>query len=467
MQARHVRLMVSMLVVAALLGLSTLAQTTLQARPKAKAFVIRDAALALTMDPTIGSGRLGMLENADVYVVGDQIAAVGQDLVIADKDVEVIDARGKIVMPGFVDTHNHLWQTLIRGCGTDDEIPTWLPGCVYSLAGPTLTREDAYAIVRLGVLDALQTGVTTVLDFSHSFNPEFVRGYIRALDESGMRYVYVYRVRNNPATLEDARTVKRELIDPNPLATLQIGQHPSQALRNDLAAAVRLANELGVDLNVHLLEHFSDRAERPVELLESLGALNARLVVNHVVHPTDEEIQLLAARGVRVTHNPLSNMRLASGVMPIEKFKQAGAKIGLGLDGGANDTSDMFNLMRAAVGLQRAKHLDASAYPTVEDVLWLATMGGAEVLGMQERIGSLTPGKQADLLIIDPATLNFAPRIDWASQLVFNGQPHNVEWVFVAGRPLKAKGKLVGVNERKVVEAAEQVADKVRAIITR
>jgi 5-methylthioadenosine/S-adenosylhomocysteine deaminase len=115
--------------------------------------------------------------------------------------------------------------------------------------------------------------------------------------------------------------------------------------------------------------------------------------------------------------------------------------MGLGLDGGTNDTADMFNNMRAAVGLQRAKSLDASESPTVEEVLRLATMGGAEALDIQDQVGSLTPGKQADVIVIDPRTANFAPQLQPINQIVYNGQPQNVQWVFVAGRPVKSDGK--------------------------
>ena len=136
-------------------------------------------------------------------------------------------------------------------------------------------------------------------------------------------------------------------------------------------------------------------------------------------------------------------MRLASGIIRLPALHQAGVKVGLGLDGGTNDTSDMFNTMRVAVGLQRATSLQASVFPTVSEVLRMATLGGAEVLDMAARIGSLTPGKQADVLILDPGRANFAPRLNWINQLVFNGQPANVDWVFVDGQPLKAGGRVV------------------------
>jgi 5-methylthioadenosine/S-adenosylhomocysteine deaminase len=122
----------------------------------------------------------------------------------------------------------------------------------------------------------------------------------------------------------------------------------------------------------------------------------------------------------------------------------------------------MFNDMRAALGLQRAKSLQAGIFPTVADVLRMATVDGAKLLDMFDRVGSLTPGKKADLIIVDPGSVNFAPRFEWISQVVFNGQPANVLWVFVNGQALKRRGKLVGVDPRAVVEAAQKAADRIR-----
>jgi len=135
--------------------------------------------------------------------------------------------------------------------------------------------------------------------------------------------------------------------------------------------------------------------------------------------------------------------------------------VGLGLDGGTND-SDVFSNMRAAVGLQRAKLLSAATMPSVSGALRMATVDGAKLLDLDAQIGSLTPGKKADLIILNPSAANFAPRFDWISQIVFNGQPANVEWVFVDGRVLKRRGELVGVHPEAIVEAADEVANRIK-----
>lgn len=460
-----------------------------------KNILIHNASLVLTMDPSLGDHTpLGMIENGgDVLLKGNQIVAISPDLV-ATGNVDEIDASGKIVMPGFVDVHDHLWQSIERGCGLDKDVTGWIAECNTPVGRPNtlpspntqapLSQEEVYAAVRLSTVDLVGTGVTTVADFSHSFTPAFAAGNVSALEDSGLRFVFVYRGVNNAATIYDIHQLKSQRIDPNPLATLQLG---SPNNNGDLVAMLSLAEELDTLLHVHLVENIRDRGTDlnseavPITLLKNAClpnghcAFGPRLVAAHAVHLNDGEIADFATAGVRVAHNPASNMRLASGVMRTGDMHAAGIPLGLGLDGGTNDTADMFVNMRDAIGLQRAAHATdpqwsslcqaSTIYPTVVDALRLATLGGAEMLGMQDRIGSLTPGKQADLLIINPSRANFAPRIDWPGQLIFSGRPENVEWVFVAGKALKEHGKLHGVDEAEIVAAAEQVAARARSII--
>jgi 5-methylthioadenosine/S-adenosylhomocysteine deaminase len=447
------------------LGLQTLRESSAAAQGTspltgATAVLVRDAALVITMDPALGEGLLGTVEGADLLWRGDSIAAVGKDLVAPD--ATVLDARGKIVLPGFVDTHNHLWQSLFRGGCSGDDLRGWFTGCNLPLLR-TLDDGDAYNAERLSTLDVISTGVTTVVDWAGNHRLGAARGYVRALNESGLRYVFAY---GQPAPdVDNIARLKRELIDSSPLATFQVSAGAGMPGLDTLRLMHRQARDLGVKLNIHLLQNFTDRDIEHFRSLEEAGALAPNLVVNHAIHLTDEEIAKLAAHDVRVAHNPLSNMRLASGIMRLPELHAAGVKVGLGLDGASNDTSDMFATMRAAVGLQRANSLRADIYPSVPEVLRMATLGGAEVLDMADRIGSLTPGKKADVLVLDPSGVNFAPRWDWISQIVFNAQPDNVEYVFVGGQPLKAAGQFVGVSPADVVRAAEESARRLREVL--
>jgi 5-methylthioadenosine/S-adenosylhomocysteine deaminase len=432
--------------------------------------LIRNAALVLPMDPALGSGLLGKLENAVVLFEGDTIVAVGHNL--SSAGANVVDATGKIVMPGFVETHNHMWQSLVRGCESDEAFNGWADGCTRPLQQTGIVlREDAYAAVRLSTLDVIGTGTTTSVEFSHAPSIEFADGTLDALEDSGMRFVLAYRFRVGREA--HVRDMVQNRINTNPLANVHIGgpvPAPSGAAIADLRASLAMARELGVMLNIHFLETSGDRASNPVGVLQTVGAFDnfhGRLLLDHAIHLTDAELDILAAKDARVAHNPLSNMRLASGIIRLPEMRARGLKVGLGYDGGTNDTSDMFNTMRTAVGLQRAKSLDAKIYPGVEDGLRMATLGGAEVLGMEDKIGSLTPGKKADVIIINPDTVNFAPKVDWLGQLVFNGQPRNVEWVFVNGRALMKKGQYVGVNPEKVTAEAEAAVDRINARLGR
>ena len=428
--------------------------------------LIRNADLVVTMEPRLGDGELGLIPGGDVFIEDDRIAAVGQGL--DGSGARIVDATGKIVLPGFVDVHNHLWQSLIRGCGTSLAVGEWLQTCVFPMSRLNVTAEEAYAVVRLSTLDLLSTGVTTVVDWSHAFSPDFARGNVQALLDSGLRFAFVYLGRVE--RVEDMRAIKRDMIDPNPRASLQIGGvQPTMAAEalHTLRRMVELAGEMHVTLHVHLLEAEYNRQEEPLRALDLAGALGPMLLGAHAVHVTDDEIALLARRGVRLAHCPLSNMRLASGIMRLGAIHAQGLRVGLGLDGGTNDTSDMFNNMRAAVGLQRAVTRNPAVYPTVADALHLATLGGAEVLDMADQIGSLAPGKQADVIVLNPHTLNFAPRFDDVSQVVFNAQPSNVEWVFVDGRVLKERGQLVEVDAEAVIADANRVVRRVRTALLR
>ncbi|QJD31328.1 amidohydrolase family protein [Methylococcus geothermalis] len=368
-------------------------------------------------------------------------------------------------MPGFVDTHDHLWQSIIRGCAADRDLYGWLEACVYPLGRVPFGAQDAYAAVRLATLGLIGTGVTTVLDWSHAFNPGFVEGNLRALRDSGLRFVFAYWVAP-PGGCSEAARIQQDLVGEGLAAGFQVAAHPTLANLDQLKEAARCAGELHVPLNVHLGESPKDPQQKQVRALELSGAFDGSLLADHAIHLTDREVELLARHRVAVAHNPLSNMRLASGIMRLPEMHGAGLRIGLGLDGGTADGPDMFASMKAAVGLQRARLQSASAYPGIADVLRMATLGGAEALGLDKITGSLTPGKRADLIILDTKGANFAPRWDGPSQIVLNGQPANVEYVFVDGRALKAEGRLPEGQEKNAVQAVEAAAHRVRAALS-
>lgn len=420
----------------------------------ASQILIKGASLVITVDSQLGEGPLGTLEDADVLLEGDRIIKVGVG--IEAPGAAVVQAAGQIVMPGFVDTHDHLWQSLIRGCSTDLPLPGWLQTCVFPMFALGLTDADAYAAVRLSTVGLVETGVTTVLDDSHAFGEAFTRGNLRALDESGLRYVFAHC--GQEGQFDEIRQLSAQLKGRSPAASLQVCSHPGRAMEDWLRASADLSRELGLPLNVHLAEDQTDLKQAQMDTLREVRAFDGPLVVNHAIHLSDADLDQLAASDVRVTHNPLSNMRLGAGIMRLGDMRQRGIKVGLGLDGGCGDMPDAFANMKAAVGLQRAQARSVTVSPTVAEVLRMATLGGAEVLGLQGEIGSLTPGKRADLILIDPSGPTFAPRTDWPAQIVFNGRPSDVSYVFVGGVALKVEGQVSGVDSAALVRQVEALA---------
>lgn len=448
-------------------GLSSfLLTTSLCVQSAEQRLLLKNAAMVMTMDASIGESELGLIENADVLIVGNQIAEVGQD--IQDKSARKVDLSGRIVLPGFVDAHNHLWNSMLRGCGSSVDLYGWLDHCQYPLLEDPVPVETVYGGVRLSAFDLINAGVTTTLDWMGGPSAEFTDNNLRALEDSGIRFVYSsFRHVANETAMQDLEVIRQRL-ENNPLGTLQVGPFliNEEPFRSSFFALTDFAKKHKLRIHVHLRENAGDREYGQLAILREADVLGPRLQVAHAIHLDDTELKELAEAGVGAVHNPLSNMRLGSGIMRLHEMLEAGIPVALGLDGGTNDTSDMFNTMRIAVGLQRAKFQRTDIRPTMTEVLRMATIGGAGVLGLEQQVGSLTPGKQADIIALNPDTVNFAPRFDWVSQIILNAQPVNVDWVFVAGKTLKRQGKLVG-DVGGVIERAKRDVDVIKGMVER
>src|SRR5262245_65204958 len=262
-------------------------------------YLIRNASLVLTMDPNLGDGGiLGQHENADVLIVGDHIAAVGVNLAGPD-GVRIIDGRGMIVMPGFVDTHEHAMQSIIRGRAADDPVIGWLNRCTAGIRAAMPTESEMYAAVRLHTVGLIDSGVTTVNDWIGRFLTPVYRGDVRALVDSKMRFaVAVFGFATDGSDLvETVNLVKQEFIDQNPLATLQIASSPNPATAAHVSVASQLALSLDVKLHVHLLENSADLAANQLQVLQNNGAfaLGRDLHAAHFVHASDDDIATLAS----------------------------------------------------------------------------------------------------------------------------------------------------------------------------
>jgi cytosine/adenosine deaminase-related metal-dependent hydrolase len=429
------------------------------------------------------------LENGWVLVEDDRVAALGsgEPPPGAADGARRIDATGKVVLPGFVNTHHHLPQTLTRNVPAVQEAPLfrWLTELygVWRGIDAAATRVAA----RVGLGELLLTGCTTSTDHLYLFprgEERLIDVEIEAARELGIRFHPTRGsmsrgrsqgglppddvVQDEEAILADSLRLAREYHDPRPRAMTRIALAPCSpfSVTADLMRrSAGLAREHGLRLHTHLAETRDEEeyclreyGVRPVELMRRLGWLGPDVWLAHCVHLSAEEVALFGETGTGVAHCPTSNSRLGSGSAPVRGLLDAGAPVGLGVDGSAsNDSSNMMAELRQAL-LAHRHHPDPARWVTAEEVFWMATRGGARCLGRDD-IGSLEPGQAADLIAVDTRRLSYAGAgSDPLAALVFSPWPEPVDTVMVNGRLVVEGGELKGVDVPALVAEADRIA---------
>ncbi len=444
--------------------------------------LLKNATLLVTMDDA-----RRRIPNGSLLVRDNVIAAVGTTAELAECSADrVIDATGMVILPGLVNTHHHLYQTLTRAvpAAQDATLFQWLKTLYPIWAG--LTGEAVYISALTGLAELLLSGCTTTSDHLYIF-PNDVRldDEIRAAQEIGIRF-HATRgsmslgeskgglppdrvVEDEAFILKDTQRVIETYHDPRPYAMLRIAVAPCSpfSVTEDLMReAARLARAYGVQLHTHLAETQDEEAfclatsgKRPVGYAESLGWLGDDVWFAHGVHINPAEIREMAHTHTGVAHCPSSNMRLASGIAPVRAYLDSGVPVGLGVDGSAsNDGSSLLAEARMALLLQRVMGNPAGL--SAEEALWIATRGGAEVLGRDD-IGQLTPGKAADFIGLRLDTPGYAGGAvhDPLAATVFC-QPQNVELSVINGRVVIQEGQLLTVDVPVVIERHNAIARK-------
>ena len=433
--------------------------------------IVRNAARIVTMD----DGRRE-LHDADILVEDGVIRSVGTPVT---GDGEVIDAAGCVVTPGLVNTHHHLYQTLTRAvpAGQDALLFGWLK-TLYPIWA-RMRPEDMFVSAQLGLAELALSGCTMSSDHLYLF-PNGVRleDTIEAAAAVGIRFHPTRGamsvgeslgglppdsvVEAEPAIIADMIRVVDAFHDPRPEAMVRVGLAPCSPFSVStglMADAAALARDKGVMLHTHLAENEEDIAYslsqfgcRPGQYAEDLGWTGEHVWHAHCVKLDAGEIDLFARSRTGVAHCPCSNCRLGSGIAPVRQMRDAGVKVGLGVDGSAsNDAGHLLSEARQAMLLQRVQNgADAMS---AREMLEIATLGGAEVLGRGRELGSIEPGKRADLAIWDVSGLGAAGAWDPVAALVLCG-PFQVRDLVVEGRPVVRDGELTGVELERVVAAS-------------
>ncbi|HEY0447814.1 amidohydrolase family protein [Actinophytocola sp.] len=390
---------------------------------------------------------------ADVLVDGGRIAAVGPGLA-AGPDAEVIDARGMLVLPGFVDTHRHTWQAGIRATGPDISFAGYVDRVIGELA-PRYQPDDVHAGTLAGALECLDAGITTLVDWSHiQHTPDHTAAAVEALRHSGIRAVFGYCSR-----APDAAVLTEYL--GHDLVTVAIAPYGPELVDESVALGEwRLARELDLPVTVHMGGHGAESAARGLDFLVRNGLLNPRTSYVHGNHYTDDALRRIAGSGGAVSVSPLVEVELGLGAPVTGRALAAGAPTGLGADTVVSGPGDMFSLMRAAYALERAR---PNTGFTTRDALRIATADGARTAGLGDLVGTLGVGRQADLVLLRTDLLGVAPAHDPVGAVVLSADTRAVDTVLVAGRVLKRGGHLLHHDVAKVLDSLTESAARVLA----
>jgi len=421
--------------------------------------------MILSMDPAVGDFVAG-----DVLIDRDRIVEVGPSIDV--NGAEVIDARGMIVMPGFIDTHRHIWEGLLRNIGTDVPLEgrtSYISFVLHKLA-PAFRPEDAYVGNLVSALGAIDAGITTLLDWSHiQGSPAHTDAVIQALKDSGLRAVFAYgfpwwgkweerqpswfvRAANEHFTTKD-QILTLALAAPGPEFTdFEVSRDHWKLARETNA---RISTHVGVG---------TYGLDGKVQEMGEAGLLGPDTTYIHCTTLNDTEIQMIVDTGGTVSLASPVEMMMGHGMPPIQKFLDRGLRPSLSVDVETNVPNDMFNQMRSVLGLQRAiATRDGKTPVSTREVLAYATVEGARANGLADKVGTVTPGKQADIVMLRTDRFNVTPLNDPVTAVVTGMDTGNVDTVVIAGRVMKRHGRLLHVDWPAVRRMAEESRDYVVA----
>lgn len=428
-----------------------------------------------------------IIQDGALVVIGDTIKAIGETKEIMKEwqATEVLDARNKAIFPGFVNTHDHLFQVLLKGLGRDKKLLDWLDHSVRK-AVCAVTPERAKTAAVVGCLESLRSGCTTLMDYQYCQGyPGIDEAVLEAFEETGIRAVLARsQITNN--NFPEGFKLYREESEDDYLAAVEhlddlyknhprinIGIAPSciwEISKEGLIRTHELAKKRDMVLSLHMIETPDDDAftqkqygQDVIPFLEEIGFLDSNLVAVHAVNAKPEDIETFKKYDIKISHCPLANMILASGVAPIPEYLEAGLSVSLATDGAASsDVQDMLEVIKVTAMLHKCARKDPSLI-SAEEVLEMATIGGAKCLKMEDKIGSLEVGKKADFFLFNPRTVKSVAYADPIACLVYSSSEQNIHTTVVGGQILLKNGKFTGVDEEKAIDDCQIAAAEIRA----
>ena len=423
---------------------------------------------ALILKPNFENKKQSLL-------IKDDLIAEIADEIDEGKAGKIIDAEGKILLPGLINTHTHLSMTLFRGLADDLSLDSWLNDHIWPMEA-NLNGDYCYIGALLGAVELIKSGTTTFSDMYF-----YMEDVARAVDDAGIRAVLSYGM----IDFGDAEKRENEIRENlelfkacNGMADGRIkvflGPHSPYTASEELLIKVRqLADEYNMGIHIHVSEtqkEINDSVEqrgiRPFEYIEKIGLLGPDVVAAHCVWLSDEEIEIIKKHDVKVSHNPCSNMKLASGVAPVSKLMEKGVCVSIGTDGASsNNNLDLIEELKTASLLQKVSTLDPKVVSS-DEAIQMATIRGAEALGLDSQIGSIEVGKKADLILIDTNAANMTPdSSNITSNIVYSANGSNVDTTICNGKILMENKKLTVLDEDEIYAKARQAIKELKEAI--
>ena len=430
----------------------------------------------VSMDPNVGD-----LPKGDVLIDGDKIAKIAPHI---DAEAQVIDVTGNIVIPGFIDSHRHTWECAIRGCAPNATLDDYFVEVLDTFA-PIYRPEDVYASNLAGALECVNAGITTLLDWSHINNtPEHPDAGVRGLKESGIRAVYAYGSANlslndywNQSKIaipkDDVKRIRDKYFSSNDgLLTMALATRgPGFCVDDVVTQEWTMARELGLPITVHVgMGRLAGRFAM-IKSLQRLNLLGSDTTYIHCCYFSEEEWQLVKDTGGKISIASQVEMQMGHGQPPVGKALKYGLRPSLSIDVVTTVPGDMFTQIHSALSAERvlvcgvaweANTTIPETTLTARGVLEMATINGAYTVGLEDRTGSLTPGKQADVVVIDGKAPGTAPVIDPVATVSLAADVSNIDTVIIGGKIHKRDGKLVA-NYARARDLVERSRDYLTA----
>ena len=407
-------------------------------------------------------GSVADIRKSDILINDNIIEKI--DVVIDEEVDEKINAKNMIVMPGLVNTHTHLAMSIFRGYKDDRKLMDWLENAIFPVEDK-LEPDDIYWNSYLSCLEMIKSGTTTCNDMYFGMNK-----VIEAIEATGLRAVVAWcmtddSVRDKP---EKTREYAKKYNVPNSRIKIYASAHAPYTCNPDtIKLCVDLAKELNTGLHIHLSETREEEKtiydrydKRGTEYLKDLGVFDVPVVLAHGIYISDSDIEILKNIKGGISHNPISNCKLSSGICDVVKLRKNGINVGLGTDGiGSTTTLDMFEEMKTAAYLQKVKTKRPTSI-TAYDILKMATIEGAKVLGMEDEIGTLEVGKKADMIFIKTDKIHLCPDNDVCTNIVYSANGADVDSVMIDGNLVMQNRKMINLNEKEVMRQVKKIAKR-------